>query len=245
MPTTRPVFLSAEWKYLAMLNYRVPPELLAPHVPPGTEVDVWQGEALVSVVGFLFHNTRVWGLQWPWHTNFEEVNLRLYVRRYEDGQWKRGVAFVSEIVPRPAIAWIANALYNEHYRYMPTRHHLQHSAEALQVDYCWKYRGLWNSMEITADPVAVPIAEGSDAEFIFEHYWGYNQLNHHSTIGYQVQHPRWLHYPVRQWQLQLDVAGIYGEAWVPWLSAAPHSVMLAQGSAVTVHRPVKWRHPAA
>ncbi len=48
------VFLTAEWRYLAMFNYEVPPELLAPLVPRGTELDSWQGKVYVSLVGFLF-----------------------------------------------------------------------------------------------------------------------------------------------------------------------------------------------
>jgi uncharacterized protein YqjF (DUF2071 family) len=65
------VFLTAEWRYLVMLNYRVPPELLLPLVPAGTELDSWRGSAYMSVVGFLFRDTRVIGVPVPFHRNFE------------------------------------------------------------------------------------------------------------------------------------------------------------------------------
>jgi uncharacterized protein YqjF (DUF2071 family) len=74
------VFLTAEWKHLAMLNYEIEPSVLMPYVPRGTELDLWNGKNLISVVGFMFLNTRVFGIPIPFHRDFEEVNLRIYVR---------------------------------------------------------------------------------------------------------------------------------------------------------------------
>ncbi len=79
-------FLTAEWRHLAMLSYEIDPELLQPLVPRGTDLDTWQGRTYVSVVGFLFLRTRVLGIPVPFHRNFEEVNLRFYVRRLADGR---------------------------------------------------------------------------------------------------------------------------------------------------------------
>ena len=115
-------FLTAEWRDLVMLNYEIDPGILAGLVPAGTELDLWQGRALVSVVGFHFRRTRVMGVAIPGHSNFEEVNLRFYVRREGPEGWRRGVVFVKEIVPRFAIAWVARALYNENYVALPMRH---------------------------------------------------------------------------------------------------------------------------
>ncbi|HEY9194830.1 MAG TPA: DUF2071 domain-containing protein, partial [Mucilaginibacter sp.] len=114
-------FLQAQWKNLVMLNYEVDPLILDRYLPPGTELDLWQGKALVSMVGFLFKDTRVLGIKWPLHVNFEEVNLRFYVKRFNGTEWKRGAVFVSEIVPKSMIALIANNLYKEHYSAMPMR----------------------------------------------------------------------------------------------------------------------------
>ena len=52
MNTPAKPFLTARWIHLAMLNYEVDPAILAPHVPAGTELDPWQGDMLVSMVGF-------------------------------------------------------------------------------------------------------------------------------------------------------------------------------------------------
>jgi len=116
------VFLTGEWRYLAMLNYRVEPALLEPLVPCGTTLDRWQGATYVSLVGFLFRDTRVLGAPIPLHRDFEEVNLRFYVSREVDGEMRRGVTFIREIVPRLAIATVARLAYNEPYVTLPMRH---------------------------------------------------------------------------------------------------------------------------
>ena len=96
MPTP---FLTAEWRSLAMLNYEIDPAALAPFVPAGTELDQWQGKTYVSMVGFMFLNTRVMGISIPFHANFEEVNLRFYVRRQAPDGTRRGVVFIKETRP--------------------------------------------------------------------------------------------------------------------------------------------------
>lgn len=231
------IFLTAEWEYLVMLNYQIPPEILIPYLPKGTQLDLYNGKALASVVGFLFNKTKVFGLQWPFHTNFEEVNLRFYVKRYDGNIWKRGVAFISEIVPKHIIAWMANALYNEHYSRMPMKHQAHIENDFLQLNYEWQNKQQWNSLKVKALNRPIPIAKDSAEEFIFEHYWGYNQLNKNTLIEYGVEHPSWDVYPITYYELNADIAGLYGADFVPSLSKEPHSIMLAKGSAVTIRKP--------
>ena len=230
-------FLTAKWEYLVMLNYQIPAEILTPYLPKGTELDLFEGKALASVVGFLFNETKVFGVKWPFHTNFEEVNLRFYVKRFNGARWKRGVAFISEIVPKHMIAWIANGLYNEHYSRMPMRHTAHHENDFLQFNYEWKNGVHWNNLKVKALNRPINILPNSEAEFIFEHYWGYNQLNKNTLIEYGVEHPRWEIFPVTYHELHADIARLYGAEFVPYLSAAPNSVMLAKGSAVTIRKP--------
>ncbi|QDT00422.1 YqjF family protein [Adhaeretor mobilis] len=114
LPESKPV-LRAQWRQLVMINYEVDPEVVEPLVPAGTEIDFWEGKTYLSMVGFLFLNTRIFGLPIPWHINFEEVNLRFYVKRQGPEGWRRGVVFVRELVPRWAIAFVARKLYAEKY----------------------------------------------------------------------------------------------------------------------------------
>lgn len=239
MPANK--FLSATWEYLSMLNYEVDPAILKPYVPPYTEIDLFEGKAFVSIVGFLFNNTKVMGIHWPWHINFEEVNLRFYLKHFDGKQWKRGVAFVSEIVPKHCITKIANRLYNEHYSTAAMSHVITIAHDELMVKYNWKKGSKpWNSIEIHAGTALQDIMPLSKEEFIFEHYYGYNQLGKNTTIEYAVEHPRWQIFPVKDFLLQCDIETMYGAAFVPFIdNVRPASVFLARGSEVVVRKPLK------
>lgn len=227
-------FLRAEWRKLALANYPVDPDLLRPYVPYGTELDFWKGQCYVSLVGFMFLETQVLGLKIPFHVNFEEVNLRFYVRRKVDGEWRRGVVFIKEIVPRYAIAWVANTLYREHYECLPMRHRWSQDTNRLQVCYEWKKAGVWHSIDVIADSNLIPVEAGSDAEFITEHYWGYAHRGVSNSNEYQVAHPHWEQYAVQAYKVQVDFAKIYGERFRLLDGMMPESVMLAEGSPVEV-----------
>jgi uncharacterized protein YqjF (DUF2071 family) len=234
------VFLTAEWKHLAMLNYEIEPALLAPFVPAGTELDLWNGKVLVSVVGFLFLQTRVFGIPIPCHRNFEEVNLRLYVRRKAKNGWRHGVVFIKEIVPRAAIALTARKLYNEPYIALPMAHRIEVESGLMKsAGYSWRFAGRQNDLKLTTRGKAQPLTEGSEAEFITEHYWGYNRQRDGSTMEYRVEHPRWRVYDVVEARLDCDVAGLYGEQFCDRLDRKPSSAFLAEGSPVTVYQGVR------
>jgi hypothetical protein len=128
-PVRRPL-LSAEWRNLALLNYQVDPAILEPHVPAGTELDFHEGKAYLSIVGFQFQSTRLFGLRIPGHANFEEVNLRFYVRRRTEEGWRRGVTFIRELAPRRAVTLTARLLYGENYLCVPMRHRVDYPDSA-------------------------------------------------------------------------------------------------------------------
>ena len=223
-----------------MLNYKIEPSVLAPYVPTGTELDLWNGKNLVSVVGFLFAKTRVFGIPIPFHRNFEEVNLRIYVRRKAEDGWRRGVVFIKEIVPRAAIALTARKLYNEPYIALPMAHQIvEESSSVKSAEYSWRFGGRPNGLKLTTRGESQPLTEGSEAEFITEHYWGYNAQRDGSTLEYRVEHPRWRIYDVAEAKLDCDVADLYGEQFRENLKHKPVSAFLAEGSAVTVYRGVR------
>lgn len=229
-------FLTAEWRNLAMINYAVDAAILRPLVPSGTELDLWNGMAYVSLVGFLFLHTRVLGVPIPFHCNFEEVNLRFYVRRRDGNEWRRGVAFVKEIVPRFAIAAVARVLYHEKYVSLPMRHQIVGSSPVpASAEYSWKFRGRWNRLQVKTSGEWRPLAAGSEAEFIAEHYWGYSAQPDGGCVEYRVEHPPWNACAVSEAIVDCDVAALYGPDFESALQAAPVSAFLAEGSAVTVH----------
>jgi uncharacterized protein YqjF (DUF2071 family) len=229
------VFLKAEWNNLVMLNYEVDSKILKPYIPAGTELDLWEGKALVSMVGFMFNNTRVLGIKWPFHVNFEEVNLRFYVRYFDGENWKRGAVFISEIVPKYIITTVANTLYKEHYRRLPMRHSVIPAGDDhTNFLYEWKLNGKWNQLGATVANTLTPIEPGSAEEFILEHYWGYNPWSDTITMEYQVEHVSWRIGKVNKYVFGADIETLYGEAFVPYLTAEPVSVFFAAGSEIAV-----------
>ena len=232
-------FLTAEWKYLAMLNYEVDPSVLLPHVPPNTELDSFDGKTFASMVGFLFLDTRVLRVPLPFHRNFEEINLRFYVRYKSEEGWRRGVVFIKEIVPRTAIAWVARTLYGENYQALPTRSAIEFEedsgARPRQVSYEWRHAGFWNRLSVWPVGEARLLEDGSEEEFITEHYWGYSSRNDGSTIEYRVAHPRWRVWAVEESMLDCDIRALYGEQFEQFLNGRPSSAFLAEGSEIAVY----------
>ena len=232
-------FLTAQWRSLAMLNYEIDPAILKPFVPRGTELDQWNGKTFVSVIGFLFLDTRVLGLPIPFHTNFEEVNLRFYVRRKSEGGWRRGVTFLREIAPRRAVALIANSLYNERYLALPMRHRVDLESQNGSAEYSWRFRKRWNHLRVETAGGWKEIEAGSPEEFITEHYWGYAAQRDGGCMEYRVEHPRWRVMQTTKAEFDCDVAATYGAEYSAPLSLSPASAFVAEGSEITIYRGVR------
>ena len=231
-------FLTAEWRSLAMLNYVVDPALLAPMVPPGTELDNFEGRTYMSLVGFRFERTRVRGIWIPLHSDFDEVNLRFYVRRRVAGEVRRGVAFIREVVPRWAIAAVARAVYGERYVALPMRHRIAGPVSEggrTTVEYGWRVDGRWAEIRMECEGKPLHPAGGSLEEFIAEHYWGYAAQPNGHAIEYRVEHEPWRVWRAASVRFSGDCASLYGAELAACLKAVPDSALLAEGSAVVVH----------
>lgn len=228
-------FLDAAWRKLIIANYAVDPALLSPYLPYGTRLDLYLNTCYLSLVGFMFQDTRVRGWKIPFHINFEEVNLRFYVQRQHQGATRRGVVFVKEIVPRRALSLVARTVYGEPYVTMPMSHTWLHTSHEWTVAYRWG-NGLNNHLGVVTGDTIRDIAIGSEEEFITEHYWGYTRLNERKTAEYEVTHPRWQVYDTKNHVIQVDFAGVYGAAFDFLKNEQPVSVFLAEGSAIQVKK---------
>ena len=242
MPFT---FLSAEWRKLIMMQYEVSPEILRKRLPQGLELDLYEGRCFVSLIGFLFDRVRLLGVPPPFHTRFEEVNLRYYVRRpMPDGSYRRGVVFLREIVPRPMITLLARALYGEAYATAPTAHRwssqgpdaraVRHGQLPLEIEYEWKHRGLWQRLGVRAGNTRETMPEGSLEEFITEHYWGYTPRRGGGTAEYAVEHARWEVFPVHEYRVACNFGSLYGPDFADMVDRAPEHVLLAEGAPVHI-----------
>lgn len=230
-------FLTARWENLVILNFEVSPTTLAALVPRGTELDLWQGRALVSLVGFSFADTRVRGISIPGHRDFEEVNLRFYVRRrLPPGADRRAVVFIRELVPRYAIAALARLLYNEPYLPVPMHHRSRLDRHrGGEIAYGWRYGGNEFLLVASVEGSAQTLEAGSEAEFITEHYWGCTRQRDGGTLEYEVEHPRWRVWTTPCVTFSGPAGLLYGSVFGEILSGPPRSAFVAEGSPVTVY----------
>jgi len=231
--TAKSAFLTAEWRKLAIANYSIDADLLKPFLPHHTELDIREDRCYVSLVGFMFLDTRLRSIKIPLHSNFEEVNLRFYVRYKENGIWKRGVTFIKEIVPKRMLSFVANTLYKEKYETLPMSHSWITNEPFIEVEYKWK-KQTWNSFKIKAEASETPVNINSEEDFITEHYWGYTRVNKLLTSEYGVEHPRWNVHKVIDYKIDVDFGKVYGNTFSFLSNEIPCSVMLAEGSKIIV-----------
>src|SRR5688572_27354502 len=224
-------FLTAKWQDLIMANYDVDPSLLEPRLPSGTSLDLHEGKCFVSLVGFMFLDTRVLDFLVPFHVNFEEVNLRFYVVRETEDEVRRGVVFVKEIVPKAAIAAVARTLYGEPYE----RWAMSNERSNSHVGYNWSKGSCSNSVTVTrGQNLGVPAAD-SHGEFIIEHYWGYTKRGENRTDEYKVEHPKWELFAAEDAKINVSFACTYGPEFTFLDEQKPYSILLAQGSEIGVY----------
>ena len=225
-------FLTAKWHDLIMANYAVEPSLLAERVPLGTKLDLHDGKCFVSLVGFMFLDTRVLDFLVPFHVNFEEVNLRFYVRRETEDEIRRGVVFIKEIVPRQAIAMVARMFYGEPYE----RWAMSNFRDEEYVRFSWEKGGYANTISVErGESLGVP-SEGTEGEFIIEHYWGYTKRGENRSDEYKVEHPKWELFAAENVNIDVDFGKTYGAEFGFLADAEPHSVLLAKGSEIAVYK---------
>jgi uncharacterized protein len=233
----RGAFLTAEWRDLVMLNYEVDPAVLRDYVPAGVEVDAFKGRTFVSVVGFRFLRTRLLGiLPIPFHTNFDEVNLRFYVLRREGAEQRRGVVFIRELVPRLAIAGLARLAYGEKYDSCPMQHKIARTETAISAEYRWMFDGARFRLAAAASGAPDFVAENSLENFITEHYWGYSAQADGASVEYRVAHEPWRIWNAADAAFEGDATGLYGIEFCEILRRKPDSAFIAEGSPVAVHK---------
>lgn len=230
-------FLQAKWENIIMVNYAVPISILQPYLPKGVEIDTYQGKAYVSLVGFLFKQTRLLKIPILKFGTFEEVNLRFYVYRKEGAELKRGVVFINETVPYKVVAWLANKLYKEHYTAIKTEHDWQIDDMSKKITYKWLINKKWNSIYVEAQNQSIEMSKNSFEEFIFEHYYGYTKVSESAAEEYKINHPRWNINRITTAKIVCDFEANYGSDFAFLNNVNPTSVFMAEGSAIAV----KWK----
>lgn len=227
-------FLKAYWKDIVMINYEVPKEVLLPYLPYGTELDDFEGKYYVSLVGFQFLNSAIFGIKIPVYGSFEEVNLRFYVKRMVHQEVRRGVVFISEIVPNKMVAFLANRLYKEHYSAAKMNSKIVHSDCRKVIEYNWTKDNRRDLINAYFEAAERDMETGSHEQFIYEHYYGYTRVSGHETWEYKVNHSAWQSNRYISHRLVCDFEALYGKPFAFLQGLPPHSVYNAIGSAVSI-----------
>lgn len=229
------VFLKANWENIIMVNYEIAPEMLYKYLPKGVTLDLYNDKAYISLVGFMFKNTKIFDVPiFKWGT-FEEINLRFYVSRKVGNETRRGVVFINETVPYKAVAWLANALYREHYTAIPTRHSWKTNNQSKAIQYEWLVDKKWNSMKVLATTEKKRMPKNSFENFIFEHYYGYTKFTDTATEEYQIAHPSWLVNEILDHKIACDFEKMYGKDFAILNTTEPTAVFIAEGSAIKIN----------
>ena len=231
--------LTCEWKKLAFANYVVPPEILEKYLPKYTKLDYYNGNCYVSLVGFQFQNVKIAGVKVPFHTNFEEINLRFYVRRFDGAQWRKGTVFISEIADKAALSTLANSIFHENYQTLPTKQEVEEKEDTITAKYSWLFNDEWQHIEVKTGIVATPYADESEAEFLLDRPWGYGKHSEDETNEYKISHRDWPIYEVQEYSIKVDFTKIFGPEFNILSSATPHSVIFAEGSSISAEDRVK------
>ena len=229
------VFLKANWENIVMVNYEISEEILSKYLPKGVSIDLYNGKTYISLVGFMFKDTKIFNVPIFKLGTFEEINLRFYVSRKVGNETRRGVVFINETVPYKAVAWLANALYKEHYTTIPTRHHWDFTNEHKAIKYEWFVNKKWNSIALSATKEKKIIEKNSFENFIFEHYYGYTKYNNTITEEYQIVHPSWLINDILDYKIDCNFENMYGEDFTVLDKTQLASVFLAEGSAIEIN----------
>jgi uncharacterized protein len=222
---TRP-FLTACWQNLILANYPMPEPLLRSCLPAGLEPDRHDGSCWCSLVGFQFLDTRVFGVPWPGFRNFPEWNLRCYVRCGNE----RGVLFIREYVQSRLIAWVARTIYNEPYRAVNMREEVRELPSETSAEYAVSVGNRWHHLRATGSSPADP--SEADRWFI-DQRWGYGCTKRGKLAKYQVTHPLWQTYRLREATVDIDGEKLYGPEWT-FLNEKPANVVFVPGSTVAV-----------
>jgi uncharacterized protein YqjF (DUF2071 family) len=208
--------------------------VLLPFLPNGVELDLYQGKAYISLVGFMFKKTKLFNIPIPKLGTFEEINLRFYVIRKEENQIKRGVVFINETIPYKIVAWMANVLYKEHYTVVPTKHTITKAEKSQKVTFEWMVNKKWNSIYVEHEIPTLQMHQSSLEKFIYEHYYGYTKINDNKTEEYRLRHPSWKIHNVIDYQISCDFEAMYGEAFSILNHTKPAAVFIAEGSSVAI-----------
>ena len=226
--------LATEFRKVALINYIVPPEILDKYLPKHTEPDLYNGNCYISLVGFHVHNLKLNDIKLPVIKDFEEIDLQIYVKRFNGASWVKGVVVISRIFEQPGLTVLTNTIFKTNYNSYPTRGEVKQTEEQLEVKYSWEYKDISQSFSVISSHLAAPYDKNSEAAFLLDRPFGFIKAGEEETYQYTINHASWHLYTVEEYSVDVDFSRQFDPTFNILNSRVPQSVMLTEGSSVEI-----------
>ncbi len=232
-------FMKARFADLVAINFHVDEKILLPLVPPGLELDHFNGEAYVSLVAMMLRGAKVWGLPFSIVPSTPELSLRFYVKHIHDNKVDKGTCLIKDYVAGSTAAWFLESQFQSAFSKLKMKQTASGfgKGETPEVEYQWKVDENWNKLRVRARSRIQKTGDGTKVGFILDHF---NYYGRHDgrTLAYRVERPRWDVWDAAQANFTCDVQRLFGKSFVRPLAKRPASVFVTSGSPVTIFKPV-------
>lgn len=222
---------SAEWQKLCFVTFGVDPAALAPRLPPGLSLEHVDHQALVTLTFWQARYPKVLGIKPLDELSSVELAFRYLVR---EGA-RRGVVTLQENSSSTMVAVATRSLFNEPARHTGMELREQDSSEGRSLEYCAE--GGAARVFVRAEKAASEPEHESLAHLVAHRPFAYSVTKDGELLRRDLEFPVWRSYAVRDYEVDIDFARLYGEEWAWLRGLEPLAVTLSEGSEVRASLP--------
>ncbi|WP_423818545.1 DUF2071 domain-containing protein [Salinimicrobium sp. TIG7-5_MAKvit] len=225
--------ISSEFRKVAFINYAIPAEVVEKYLPKHTKSNLYNGLCMISLVGFQVKKLKVADIKLPFLKDFEEIDLQIYVRRFDGAKWQKGVVVIHRILEQPGSAILANTLFKTNYIALPTSSAVEETQDDIKANYSWQYKGIQQNFWVKSNRLAAPYDKDSKVAFFLDRSFGYIKAGE-KTYQYTFNHVDWHLYTVEEYAVDVDFSRQFDPAFNILNAQTPHSVIFTEGSTVEI-----------
>ncbi len=225
--------ISSEFRKVALINYAIPAEVVEKYLPKHTKPDLYNGLCMISLVGFQVKKLKVADIKLPFLKDFEEIDLQIYVRRFNGAKWQKGVVVIHRILEQPGSAILANTIFKTNYIALPTSSAVEETQDDIKTNYSWQYKGIQQNFWVKSNRLAAPYDKDSKVAFFLDRSFGYIKAGE-KTYQYTFNHVDWHLYSVEEYAVDVDFSQQFDPAFNILNSQTPQSVIFTEGSTIKI-----------